>query len=121
MTRKLSDQDCDIIVQKLIERLASHLARSDVAAVKKDVSVSASVPKQMEAHSPAPSDRNGHYVRKGELLKVLWGPESRPSQRWLAHMMKRRAIPFIKVGGSVFYDPVEVKNALKRFEIRSRF
>ena len=43
------------------------------------------------------------------LLERLW-PEarSRPSLRWLREQQKRKAIPYIKWGRRIFFDPKQV-------------
>ena len=43
------------------------------------------------------------------LLKLLWDESSRPSLRWLRKQQSRRAIPFIKIGSRVWFDPAKVK------------
>lgn len=120
MPRTLSDEDCDAIVQKLLGRLALDLARAESEPVGKDKKAATPVQKQKEPTVSSSSVRYPKYVRGRELLNFLWGPESRPSPRWLDLMKKRRVIPFVKVGHSVFFDPIEVQTALKRFEIRSK-
>lgn len=51
------------------------------------------------------------------LRLILWpDPSSRPSLRWVRELQARRAIPFIKVGVKVFFEPERVRAALRRFE-----
>jgi hypothetical protein len=43
------------------------------------------------------------------LLKLLWDDSSRPSLRWLRKQQRRRAIPYIKIGTRVWFNPAKVK------------
>lgn len=55
------------------------------------------------------------------LLEILFASDSRPSLRWLREQQKRRAIPFIKVGKFVRFDPDQVRAALAtRFTVHER-
>ena len=47
------------------------------------------------------------------LLERLW-PEarSRPSLRWLREQQKRKAIPYIKWGRRIFFDPKQVAEVI---------
>lgn len=51
-------------------------------------------------------------VAAEELLDILFAPKSRPSPRWLKLMRRKGIIPAHKIGGSVFYDPLEVRAAI---------
>ena len=52
------------------------------------------------------------------LLPNLWpDPVSRPSLRWIREMQSRRAIPFLKIGHKVFFEPARVQAALRKFEV----
>jgi hypothetical protein len=53
-------------------------------------------------------------VSASELLQVLWNEESRPSLRWLRYQTKARSIPFIKIGGKVFFAPRAVLASIKQ-------
>jgi hypothetical protein len=46
------------------------------------------------------------------LLELVFDEASRPSVRWLHNQKKRRAIPYLKVGRLVRYDPDRVREAL---------
>jgi hypothetical protein len=46
------------------------------------------------------------------LLEQLWAERGRPSLSWLRQQQKRKAIPYIKVAGKVFFDPAAVRKAL---------
>ena len=43
------------------------------------------------------------------LLAALFPESCRPSRRWLDRQKAARRIPFIKVGGLVFYNPSQVR------------
>jgi hypothetical protein len=47
------------------------------------------------------------------LIKTVW-PACPPSLRWIRELQAKRAIPFIKVGHKVFFNPVKVKAALEK-------
>lgn len=56
-----------------------------------------------------------------QLLEEMWEESSRPSLRWLQEQQRRRTIPYIKIGHSVFFDPIKVRAALDRkFSIGDR-
>jgi hypothetical protein len=56
-----------------------------------------------------------------KLLEALWEQDSRPSLRWLRTQQKNKAIPAIKVGRRVWFDPEQVRTALEtRRTIRAR-
>jgi hypothetical protein len=58
---------------------------------------------------------NSEKLVKGvKLLEVLFDEDSRPTKRWLAYQTAARAIPYIKIGGKVFFDPPAVKAALEK-------
>ncbi len=46
------------------------------------------------------------------LLEELFEEQSRPSLRWLREQQARRAIPFVKLGRLVFFNPDQVREAL---------
>jgi hypothetical protein len=47
------------------------------------------------------------------LLEVIFPNEvCRPSMRWLKTQEKKRAIPFMRIGRLIFYDPPRVRAAL---------
>jgi hypothetical protein len=47
------------------------------------------------------------------LLKSIWPESCRPSRRWLDRQKKAKRIPFVKLGGLVFYSPEKVRIALE--------
>jgi hypothetical protein len=47
------------------------------------------------------------------LLKAIFPESCRPSRRWLDRQKKAKRIPFIKLGGLVFYSPEKVWIALE--------
>ncbi len=70
---------------------------------------------EISANSPALPPR---LVSAGELLETLWpNPATRPSLRWLQRLQSRRAVPFLKLGHKVFFEPDRVQAALRKFEI----
>jgi hypothetical protein len=56
------------------------------------------------------------------LLETVWpNPIDRPSMRWLQYQKAKRAIPFIKLGAFVWYDPEEVRAEIAaRHTIKAR-
>jgi hypothetical protein len=46
------------------------------------------------------------------LLAALFPESCRPSRRWLDRQKAARRIPFVKLGGLVFYNPVQVRATL---------
>ena len=51
-------------------------------------------------------------VNAQEILSLVWSEQSRPSLRWLRTATKNRAVPCVRVGRLVFYDPEAVTKAL---------
>src|SRR5580658_3913528 len=61
---------------------------------------------------------NNPLVTGERLLELIFDEDSRPSVRWLHNQKKRRAIPFLKVGRLVKYDPDRVRETLiRRFRV----
>jgi hypothetical protein len=61
---------------------------------------------------------NNLLVSGERLLELIFDEDSRPSVRWLHNQKKRRAIPYLKVGRLVRYDPDRVREALNlRFTV----
>ena len=56
---------------------------------------------------------NNQLVDGTRLLEVLFDEASRPSLRWLREQQARRAIPFVKRGRLVFFDPVQVLESFR--------
>lgn len=53
-----------------------------------------------------------------DMLVFVWpDPASRPSLRWIRRLQAKRAIPFIKCGSRVFFEPTRVLAALRKFEV----
>jgi len=52
-------------------------------------------------------------VDASRLLEILWDEKSRPSLRWLRERQAERAVPYVKVGARVWFDPEEVRQCLK--------
>lgn len=57
---------------------------------------------------------NEKLVGALELLELIWCEESRPSLRWLRAQTKARSIPFIRIGGRVFFAPSAVMESLQK-------
>jgi excisionase family DNA binding protein len=55
--------------------------------------------------------QSGYFNRK-QLADYLG-----VSERTISNMMRQRRIPVIKFGGTVRFDPVSVRKALKKYEI----
>ena len=93
---------------------------------ERNLSSSTTDPSDLVANSvpalPASPAINGHTITKlvsgAKLLELLWEDSSRPTMRWLRSQTKRRAIPFARSAGRVWFDPSEVKASLSRVEIR---
>ena len=48
-----------------------------------------------------------------ELLPLIWPSEkSRPSVRWLRGQQERRAIPYVRIGGLIWFDVEQVRAAI---------
>lgn len=63
---------------------------------------------------------HGGLVDAKGLLKAVWPDEaSRPSKRWLDRMKKARRVPFMKIGGKVFYSPPQVMRSLESQAVRA--
>lgn len=61
------------------------------------------------------------YVTAKRLLEVLWHKGDGPSLRWLRKQQQRRTIPWVKLGGRVFFVPALVDQELrKRWTIERR-
>ncbi len=55
------------------------------------------------------------------LLQELFPESARPSVRWLREQQKRRALPYIRLGRLIFFDPDAVRQAIsERHTISSR-
>lgn len=68
----------------------------------------------------APS--NGNKLLSGpELLAEIFAEDSRPSLRWLRSQQKRKAIPFVRCGRLVFFEPDKVRLCLaQNFTVEAR-
>jgi len=66
----------------------------------------ASPAEQMQTNEPTKQEQ---LVDGPTLLEIIFKPECRPTLRWLRDQQKRRAIPFLKIGRLVFFDPVTVR------------
>jgi len=66
----------------------------------------------MKPNAPEQEDQPGRLVDAQGLLNELFQPESRPSLEWLRRRTRARAIPSIRVGRLIFYDPPAVREKL---------
>ena len=63
----------------------------------------------------------GLVKARGLAVALCPDPESRPSLRTIRRWQDMRLIPFLKIGGSVYFDPVQVRRALDaRFTVSAR-
>lgn len=62
----------------------------------------------MDVVTPAPSP----LVSAKELLTLLFSEQSRPSLRWLRDQQRKRLIPYMKIGGRIFFNPDQVREKL---------
>lgn len=51
-------------------------------------------------------------IGKQQLLEQLFDEASRPSPRWLDYQISARRIPFVKIGGKIFFELAQVKAAI---------
>lgn len=62
-----------------------------------------------------PKTTSSGLVSGEGLLKIVWpDPASRPCLRWLRGLQKTKALPFLKVGRRVFFNPEKVRQELER-------
>jgi hypothetical protein len=53
-------------------------------------------------------------VNGQHCLELLFPQEPRPTLRWFLGLKAKGLIPYRKIGGSIFYDPAEVRRAIDR-------
>jgi hypothetical protein len=54
------------------------------------------------------------------LERLFPNKDCRPSVRWLRTQQKRQALPFVKIGRLVFFDPPSVRAAILDRTVRAR-
>jgi hypothetical protein len=54
------------------------------------------------------------------LRENLWPENCRPSMRWIREQTRRRAIPSIKWGRLVWYNPDQVRAAIEKRTVNAR-
>jgi hypothetical protein len=59
-------------------------------------------------------------VNAPTLLDTIFSPESKPSLRWLREQQRNRAIPSVKIGRLIFFDPRAVAAALEKRTLKPR-
>lgn len=69
--------------------------------------------KYNQKNEMVPNSLGSRLVNAERLLEILFEPESRPSIRWVRMQQKTKTIPFFKIGHLVYFDPAEVKEALR--------
>jgi hypothetical protein len=69
----------------------------------------------VDAIAPAKMEDDLAFVPGEVLLATLWpDEETRPTLRWLRKMTKLRALPFLKLGNRVWFDPARVRRHLEK-------
>lgn len=60
-------------------------------------------------------------VNTEQLRRELWEVDSAPSIRWIRYQQAKRAIPFVKIGQQVWFNPDAVRRTLEeRFGVNPR-
>jgi hypothetical protein len=68
-----------------------------------------------------PHPATGLLEARGLAEALCPDPRARPCVRTVRQWQKMRLIPFIKIGGKVLFDPVQVRRALdSRFTVSAR-
>ena len=71
-----------------------------------------------EALSQTQDEKNtqqpGKLVNSQKLLETLFDDDCRPTTRWLRKQQQRKAIPFVKIGGLIFFNVEQVREALAK-------
>jgi hypothetical protein len=61
-----------------------------------------------------------NLIKRDACIALLFGEADRPSRRTWEAWKARRMIPFVKLGGLCYYDPVAVREALaKKFTVNA--
>jgi len=77
-------------------------------------------PNTIPANAPAPLPP-GLVDAVGLAEALCPDPRSRPGLRTIRRWQKMRLVPFLKIGGRVLFDPVQVRRALDaRFTVNAR-
>ena len=82
------------------------------------------VENQVQGPHPAnpPQSPHDNLVDVHGLLTLLWPDEqSRPSVRWVRERQRKREIPFLKLGGLVYFVPRLVREEMVKRSLRVRF
>lgn len=76
---------------------------------------------QSEETNQSPNHYEG-LLTADELLKAIWpNQKSRPSLRTLREWQAQRIVPYVKIGGLVFFNPVKVRLVIqKRFTVEAK-
>jgi hypothetical protein len=55
---------------------------------------------------------DSRLVNADGLLEAAFDKNTRPSLRWLREQTKKKALPFIRISGRVFFDVEQVRTVL---------
>lgn len=66
----------------------------------------------LDMHNEIEMNAHPKLVNKAQLLKELFDDACRPSMRWLNYQTAAKAIPYVKIGGKVFFDVPKVRAKL---------
>ena len=101
--------------------------RAEITIFQSTIETGITIPKgednliELKKESQAVTFSGDGLLDAKELMKCLWPDEnSRPSLRWIRTMQARKAIPFIKCGGKVYFEADRVRAALRRFEVYAK-
>ena len=75
---------------------------------------------ESEVPIPVPENEMDRFVNGQRLLEILWDEASRPSIRWLRDQLRRRSIPFMRVGRLIWFCPRQVKDHMANWQLRAR-
>ncbi len=63
---------------------------------------------------PTNIDQARQLVDAQKLLETLFDADTRPTDRWLRKMTRRKVVPYYRIGGLLRFDVEEVRAALER-------
>jgi len=68
------------------------------------------------------SPHTPRLVKGPELLAIIWPNEAtRPTARWLRKMQNQQRIPFLKIGGMVWFDVDQVVKAVRKCTVEAKY
>ena len=62
-----------------------------------------------------PEPKRNHYLKSSEVLKIL-----KISPGTLQTLRDSGRLPFVKVGGNIFYDMEDIQGMMNRFKVRTK-